>query len=75
MKQAIRIIFIVVIGLYSVSCSQPQQAFIDKKDAYFGLTPPGIVSDSNSAEHSQVAVSTDGQYFFFMRHTETQDFF
>ena len=48
--------------------------FLETKDAYFGLTPPGlipevfapgIVSDSTWAEHCQVAVSPEGKEIYW----------
>jgi len=57
-----------------MSCTQSEQNFLETKDAYFGLTPPGltpevfapnIVSDSSWAEHCQVAVSPDGKEIYW----------
>ena len=74
MKLAIRLILIIVVEIYGVSFSQTRKDFIDTEDAYFGLTPPGItpivfapgiVSDSNWAEHCQIAVSPDGKEIYW----------
>lgn len=57
-----------------VSCTQTEKDFLETKDAYFGLTPPGlipevfapgIVSDSTWAEHCQVAVSPKGNEIYW----------
>ena len=60
--------------LFIASCTQTEKNFLDSKDAYFGLTPPGlipevfapnIVSDSSWAEHCQVAVSPKGDEIYW----------
>lgn len=65
---------LLIIGLTLVSCSESKQHFLETKDAYFGLTPPGltpivfapgIASDTNWAEHCQVAVSPDGKEIYW----------
>lgn len=67
-------IHLLVLGVICVSCSQSKQNFLESEDAYFGLTPPGlipevfapgIVSDSTWAEHCQVAVSPDGKEIYW----------
>ncbi len=69
-----RIIFMLLIALSFVSCTQTEKDFLETKDAYFGLTPPGlipevfapgIVSDSTWAEHCQVAVSPNGKEIYW----------
>ncbi|MCF7793038.1 MAG: hypothetical protein K9N09_03895 [Candidatus Cloacimonetes bacterium] len=69
-----RTLFIVLIGLFFCSCKQTKENFLETKDAYFGLTPPGeipevfapgIVSDSTWAEHCQLAVSPQGDEIFW----------
>lgn len=87
MKHIIRSIFIIVTGIYCISCSQPKQIFLETKDAYFSLTQPGlipvvfapdIVSDSTWAEHCQVAVSPDGKEIYWSAWTteyKTEDGF
>ena len=61
-----KITLLFLIGFVLVSCTQTKKNFLETKDAYFGLTPPGlipevfapnIVSDTTWAEHCQVAVS------------------
>lgn len=56
------------------SCTQTEAKFIDSKDAYFGLTPPGLIpkvfapgiaSDTSWAEHCQVAISQEGDEIFW----------
>jgi WD40-like Beta Propeller Repeat len=65
---------LLIIGIICVSCSQPKQIFLETKDAYFGLIPPGtipevfapgIVSDSTWAEHCQVAISPNGDEIYW----------
>jgi len=67
-------IYLLILGIISFSCNLPKQIFIESKDAYFGLTPPGIipevfapgiVSDSTWAEHCQVAVSPNGKEIYW----------
>lgn len=69
-----KLIFILSIGFICASCTQSEQNFLETKDAYFGLTPPGlipevfapgIVSDSTWAEHCQVAVSPKGDEIYW----------
>ena len=54
--------------------TQSEQSFLESTNAYFGLTPPGlipevfapgIVSDSTWAEHCQVAVSPNGKEIYW----------
>ena len=61
-------------GIFCISCTQTPSNFLETKDAYFGLTPPGIipeifapgiVSDTSRAEHCQVAVSPKEDYVIF----------
>lgn len=68
------IIFLILIGFICVSCAQTEEHFLETKDAYFGLTPPGlipevfapgIVSDSTWAEHCQVAISPKGDEIYW----------
>lgn len=67
---------IILIGLICVSCAQIEEHFLDTEDAYFGLTPPGlipevfapgIVSDTRWQEHCQVAVSPKGDEIYWSR--------
>lgn len=67
-------LFVTIIGLFSFSCTQSQQLFLESKNAYFGLTPPGLVpeifapgfvSDSSWAEHCQIAISPDGKEIYW----------
>ena len=67
-------IVILLLSLICTSCTQTEKSFIDSKDAYFGLTPPGlipevfapgIVSDSTWAEHCQVAISPKGDEIYW----------
>ena len=67
-------IFIILIAISYVSSAQTEPIFLETKDAYFGLTPPGLIpevfapgiaSDSNWAEHCQLAVSPDGKEIYW----------
>lgn len=58
----------------STTCTQEEQDFLKSEDAYFGLTPPGlisevfapnIVSDTTWAEHCQLAVSPRGDEIYW----------
>ncbi len=69
-----KILFILLAGFICASCTQSEQNFLETKDAYFGLTPPGlipevfapnIVSDTTWAEHCQVAVSPKGDEIYW----------
>ena len=69
---------IFLIGSICVSCTQSEPNFLETKNAYFGLTPPGlnpevfapnIVSDSTWAEHCQVAISPKGDEIYWSRFT------
>lgn len=69
-----KIIFLLIVVICSVSCTQTEENFLNTKDAYFGLMPPGltpevfaagIVSDSTWAEHCQVAVSPKGDEIYW----------
>lgn len=73
-----KIIFLFLLGIIGISCSQTEKNFLETKDAYFGLTPPGlipevfapgIVSDTTWAEHCQVAISPKGDEIFFSVYT------
>ena len=68
-----------LIGLICASCTQSEQNFLETKDAYFGLTPPGlspvifapgIVSDSSWQEHCQLAISPKGDEIYWSRFAE-----
>ena len=65
-------------GFICLSCTQTKKSFLETKDAYFGLTPPGlipevfapsIVSDSSWGEHCQVAISPKGNEIYWSRFT------
>jgi Tol biopolymer transport system component len=65
---------LILVTFIWISCTQTKKNFLESKDAYFGLTPPGlipevfapgIVSDSTWAEHCQVAVSPDGKEIYW----------
>ena len=67
---------IFLIGFICAGCMQTEKHFLDTKDAYFGLTPPGlipeifapgIVSDSAWAEHCQIAISPKGDEIYWSR--------
>lgn len=67
-------LFITLISLFSFSCMQKENNILETSDAYFGLTPPGIipevfapgiVSDTTWAEHCQVAVSPNGDEIYW----------
>lgn len=69
-----RLLFLLLIALNYISSAQTVQRFLETKNAYFGLTPPGlipevfapgIVSDSTWAEHCQVAVSPKGDKIYW----------
>jgi len=71
-----KLIFILLIALSFVSCTQSEKDFLETKDAYFGLTPPGlipevfapgIVSDSSWREHCQVAISPEGDEIYWSK--------
>ncbi len=73
-----KILYLVLIGFICASCNQTKQSFLESKDAYFGLTPPGIipevfapgiVSDTAWAEHCQVAVSPAGDEIYWSVYT------
>ena len=68
------LLFLLLTGLIFTSCNQTETNFLESKDAYFGLTPPGIipevfapgiVSDTSWAEHCQVAVSPKGDEIYW----------
>ncbi len=68
------IFFLLLIASVCVSCDQRKKSFLESDDAYFGLTPPGLIpevfapniaSDSTWAEHCQVAVSPDGKEIYW----------
>jgi len=70
---------IFLLALFCVHCTQKEESFLESKDAYFGMTPPGlipevfapnIVSDSTWAEHCQVAVSPDGKEIYWSAWTD-----
>lgn len=74
-----KLLLLILIGFICVSCTQSEQNFLQTKDAYFGLTPsglipevfaPGIVSDTSWAEHCQVAVSPKGDEIYWSAWTE-----
>ncbi len=76
MKQ-ISLVFL--IGIICTSCTQIEKSFLESKDAYFGLTPPGsspeifapgIVSDTSWAEHCQIAISPRGDEIFWSVYTD-----
>ncbi|MDP8268476.1 MAG: hypothetical protein P9L97_07105 [Candidatus Tenebribacter davisii] len=69
-----KLLLIMLMALVYVSCTQIEKSFLETKEAYFGLTPPGlipevfapgIVSDSTWAEHCQVAISPQGDEIFW----------
>ncbi len=68
------IIYLIVTGIILASCTQTKPKFIETKDAYFGLTAPGlipevfapgIVSDTSWAEHCQMAISPEGDEIYW----------
>ena len=61
-------------SIICTSCTRTDIHFLESKDAYFGMTPPGlipevfapgIVSDSTWAEHCQLAISPDGKEIYW----------
>jgi len=69
-----RILFFILIGIVGVSCNPTQSNFLETEDAYFGLTPPGlipevfapgIVSDTGWREHCQLAISPKGDEIYW----------
>jgi len=69
-----KIIIALIISISIFSCTQMENNFFKTKDAYFGLTPPGlapevfapgIVSDSTWAEHCQIAISPQGDEIYW----------
>jgi hypothetical protein len=68
------LVFILLTGIILSDCVQSDQNLLESKEAYFGLTPPGlipevfapgIVSDTNWAEHCQVAISPKGDEIYW----------
>jgi len=66
-------------GFICLSCTQTKKSFLESKNAYFGLNPPGlipevfapgIVSDSTWAEHCQVAISPKGDEIYWSKFAE-----
>ena len=62
--------------LFLISCTNNETNFLETKDAYFGLTPPGlipevfapgIVSDTSWREHSQLAFSPKGDEIYWSK--------
>jgi len=71
-----KITLIILIGFIWVSCAQTEKHFLDTRDAYFGLTPPGlipevfapgIVSDTSWREHCQLAISPYGDEIYWSK--------
>jgi Tol biopolymer transport system component len=71
-----RLLFLVLIGFGLISCSQSEKNFLGTKDAYFGLTTPGlipevfapgIVSDTSWQEHCQIAISPKGDEIYWSK--------
>ena len=69
-----KISYLFLIGFIFTSCTGTVTSFLETEDAYFGLTPPGLIpevfapgiaSDSTWAEHCQVAVSPDGKEIYW----------
>ncbi|MCK5367437.1 MAG: PD40 domain-containing protein [Cyclobacteriaceae bacterium] len=69
-----RIVLLFLLGIICTNCSESDKSLFGTKDAYFGLTPPGlipevfapgIVSDTSWAEHCQVAVSPNGDEIYW----------
>ncbi len=85
MNRKVFILLLILTGFICTSCTQTETNFLDTKDAYFGLTPPGlipevfapgIVSDTSWAEHCQVAISPKGDEIYWSAWTgvyETED--
>ena len=40
-----KLLFLFLIGIICISCSQTEKNFLETKDAYFGQTPPGIIPE------------------------------
>lgn len=71
-----KLVILFILGIICTSCTRPKQSFLETKDAYFGLTPPGlipevfapgIVSDSSWREHCQLAISPKGDEIYWSR--------
>jgi len=60
-----KIFFLILISLICVSCTQTEQNFLETKDAYFGLTPPGLIPEV----FAPGIVSVDGRYEFAVSFT------
>lgn len=70
-------ILILLISITFISsCALTEKNFFETKDAYLGLTPPGlapevfapgIVSDSNWKEHCQLAFSPNGDEIYWSK--------
>ena len=73
MKKIVTLLFVASI---LVCCNQKETNFFETKDAYFGLTPPGltpevfapdIVSDTSWREHCQLAISPKGDEIYWSK--------
>ena len=69
---------LLILGLACASCIQSEQNFLDTKNAYLGLTPPGlipevfapnIVSDTSWHEHCELAISPKGDEIYWSKFT------
>ncbi|NPD84763.1 hypothetical protein HNS38_08345 [Lentimicrobium sp. L6] len=67
---------LILVTFIWVSCTQTEENFLESKDAYFGLTPPGltpevfapgIVSDTSWREHCQLAISPNGDEIYWSK--------
>ena len=72
------ILQLLILGLACASCIQSEQNFLDTKNAYLGLTPPGlipevfapnIVSDTSWHEHCELAISPKGDEIYWSKFT------
>ncbi|MBU8892821.1 MAG: hypothetical protein KOO66_08575 [Bacteroidales bacterium] len=70
---------LILISLAFASCTQTEQNFLDTEDAYFGLTPPGlipevfapgIISDTSWREHCQLAISPKGDEIYWSKFSD-----
>jgi hypothetical protein len=73
-----KISLLILAVLFFVSCTNNETNFLEIDNAYFGLTPPGlipevfapgIVSDTNWQEHCQLAISPKGDEIYWSKFT------
>jgi hypothetical protein len=66
-----KIVFLVLLGLSCVSCTQTEKSFLESKNAYFGQKPPGLVPEIfapdiiNHLAHSSPSLSPNGKEIYW----------